>query len=176
MGKNWSLGAIFGVALVINPYLACSQSNEGGGDRDFKYSEQDMKLAVLGSWQGTAELDGVTTSFSLTLEQAGLESTTQGVAAPQLRPQCSSRSFVKPVGACTSESTMPLIGTISSENPELDGALDGDASAFLVLDRVYLSLRLETGVELVGTIRDQGVNEGSLGEANRRGAFSLSRP
>ena len=174
MRNNWLILGVFGVALIVNPYLACSHSSESGSD--FQYSEDDMKSAVLGSWQGTAELDGVTTPFSLSLEQGSYASRTQSVAAPSVRPQCNSRSFVKPAGACSSESRMPLVGTLSSENPQLNGALDGDVFALRTLDAVYLSLRLETGVELVGTIKARAVKEGVLGDAGATGAFSMSRP
>lgn len=172
MAKKGLIYALFGVALVVNPYLACSPS--GGGN--FEYSEAEMKLAVLGSWQGTAELDGVSTPFSLSLEQGSSKSQTQGVGAPASRPQCTSRSFVKPAGACSSESRMPLVGTLSSENPQLNGALDGDVSALTTLDAVFVNLRLESGVELVGVIKDQAVNEGSLGSPAQKGTFSMSRP
>lgn len=173
MAKNWLIGAVFGVALVVNPYLGCSRSDD---QDDFKYSEEEMKLAVLGSWQGSVEIEGVETPFALSLAQASAESRSQALGAPRVRPQCSSRSFVKPAGACSSESRMPLVGTLSSENPELNGALDGDVSALLTLDSVFLSLRLETGVELVGVIKDQAVSDGQLRNANQQSSFSLSRP
>ncbi len=175
MHKNWLIIAGFGLALVVNPYLGCSQSSDGTGG-EFQYSEDDMKSAVLGSWQGTAELDGVTTPFSLSLEQGADASKTQSAAPPSVRPQCTSRSFVKPAGACSSQSRMPLVGTLSSGNPQLDGALDGEVSALRTLDAVYLSLRLETGVELVGTIKARAVKEGVLGDAGATGSFSMSRP
>jgi hypothetical protein len=173
MHKKWPIYAVFGVALVVNPYVACSQSSNAD---HFEYSEAEMKLAVLGSWQGTAELDGVSTPFSLSLEQASSKSKTQSTGAPAVRPQCTSRSFVKPAGACSSESRMPLVGTLSSENPQLNGALDGDVSALLTLDALFINLRLETGVELVGVIKDQTVSEGSLGNPAQKGTFSMLRP
>jgi hypothetical protein len=71
---------------------------------------------------------------------------------------------------------MPLVGTLSSENPQLNGALDGDVSALLTLDAVFVSLRLETGIELVGVIKHQTVSEGSLGNAAPKGTFSMLRP
>jgi hypothetical protein len=172
MGKRWHALMIGGVALVINPYLACSES----GESDFTYSEADMKLSVLGAWQGSAELDGVSTPFSLSLEQASSKSKTQGVSAPKTRPQCGSRSFVKPAAACVSETTMPLIGSLSSENPTLNGAVDGYVVAYRTLDIVELELRLETGVVLSGRIEDQTLTEGQLRNAAQIGVFSLTRP
>jgi hypothetical protein len=44
MSKKWLLLGVFGLALVINPYLACS-SNEDA----FSFSESDLKAAVLGT-------------------------------------------------------------------------------------------------------------------------------
>ena len=67
MTKKWLLLGVFGLALVVNPYLACS-SNE----TEYSYSEADMKDAVLGTWQGTAEMDGETVEFSLVLARVQL--------------------------------------------------------------------------------------------------------
>ena len=172
MTKRWLSLAVCGVSFVVNPYLACSESREP----DFTYSESDMKLAVLGAWQGSAELDGVSTPFSLTLEQAASKSKTQSVAAPGLRPQCGSRSFVKPAGACVSETTMPVTGTLSAESPQLNGAVDGRLVAYRTLDAVELELTLDSGLVLSGTIKDQTLSEGSVKSAGQTSSFSLARP
>jgi hypothetical protein len=172
MSKKWlALGAL-GLGLVVNPYLGCSES----GESDFTYSEAEMKLALLGTWQGTAELDGVTTPFSLSLEQASGKSKTQGAAAPQVQPQCGSRSFVKPAAACVSETTMPLVGGLSSENPALNGAVDGYFVAYRTLDSVELHAAVEGGVVLRGRIEGHALSEGTLANAPQTGSFSLARP
>jgi len=172
MSKTWVALGVWGAALVVNPYLACSESRES----DFTYSEADMKRAALGSWQGSAEIDGVTTPFSLSLEQASSTSKTQSAAAPGLRPQCGSRSFVKPAGACVSESTMPVTGSISSESPELNGTVDGYLVAYRTLDAVELELELESGVVLSGRIQSEALSDGLLKGAASGSSFSLSRP
>lgn len=171
MTKNWLYLGVFGVALVVNPYLACSSSEE-----DFTYSEQDMKAVILGDWEGTADLDGESVPFTLTLEQASAKSSTQSVAAPSAKPQCGSRSFVKPAAACVSESVMPLVGSITSANPALNGAVTGELSASRILDKAGLRLELEDGRTLNGTLSDGEVSDGRIFAAAQIGAFSLSRP
>jgi hypothetical protein len=166
--KSWLVPAGFGLALIINPYLACSSNS------DFDYSEGEMKQAVLGNWQGTAVIDGETIPFSLTLEQATASTTKQqGVTAPGVKPQCGSRSFVKPAAACISISTMPLVGTITSENPLLNGPVDGEAEAWKTLDSLSISLQVEGGPQLGGTIEDDAIADGTVGDGDK---FSLSRP
>ena len=172
MHKNWLLLPIFGVALVINPYLACSSEDES----DFTYSEADMKEALLGIWQGTAELDGEAVPFSLVLEQSSAKSSPQNVAAPKVQPQCGSRSFVKPAGACVSFSTMPVVGTLTSENPTLNGAVEGDIAAYRNLEPAELTLRLEDGKVLSGMIENQSLSAGQINTNVQLGTFSLSRP
>jgi hypothetical protein len=109
MSKKWLLLGIFGLALVINPYLACSSSEEG-----FAFSESDLKAAVLGTWQGTADLDGETVEFSLVLDQASAKFKTQSLSPPKVQPQCGARSFVKPAGACISNTNMPVSGATAT--------------------------------------------------------------
>jgi len=171
MSNKWLTLAALGLALVVNPYVACSESSES----DFTYSEADMKAALLGSWQGTAELDGVTTPFSLSLEQGSHKTKVRSVSAPHVQPQCGGRSFVKPAAACVAETTMPLVGVLSSENPALNGPVDGYFVAYRTLEAVELHLALE-GVVLFGTIKDQALSEGSIESAPQTGSFSLSRP
>jgi hypothetical protein len=165
---------VFGVAFVVNPYLACSNKDEPA----FTYGEADMKAALLGTWQGSAELAGETIPFSLTLEQASAKSRTQGVRAPGVQPQCGSRSFVKPAAACLSITTMPVVGVLSSENPGLNGAIDGSLDAYQTLDAANLSIRLEDGTTLVGTVEGDAVSDGLVqgGDLEHSGSFSMSRP
>jgi hypothetical protein len=170
VSKSWLLLVVFGV----NPNLACSSKDEA----TFTYGEADMRAALLGTWQGSAELGGETLPFSLTLEQASAKSKTQSVGAPGLQPQCGSRSFVKPAAACISITTMPVIGTLTSENPGLNGAIDGSFDAYRTLDRARLSIRLEDGTTLVGTVEGDALTDGLVqgGDAERSGSFAMSRP
>lgn len=171
MMKRWMIWGVFGVALVVNPYLGCSSS-----EQDFTYSEQDMKAAILGEWQGTGELDGEAVAFTLTLEQASAQSKTQSVAAPGVKPQCGTRSFVKPAAACTSESVMPLVGTITSSNPTLNGSIAGELVASRKLDSAGLRLQLEDGKTLNGTLEGDELDDGYIFAAAQVGSFSLARP
>jgi hypothetical protein len=171
MTKKWLLLGVFGLALVINPYLGCSSN-----DDEFSYSESDLKAAVLGNWQGTADLDGEQVEFSLVLEQAPAKSKTQSLSAPRVKPQCSSRSFVKPAAACISMSDMPLVGTLTSVNPELNGAVDGEVQAYRDLDGIDIALRLEGGKELRGQVKGQSLSDGQISAGTKLGTFALTRP
>jgi hypothetical protein len=171
MPKKWIFLVGCGLALVVNPYLACSSSED-----DFTYSEQDMKAAILGEWQGSGELDGEAIAFTLTLEQASAMSKTQSVSAPRIKPQCGSRSFVKPAAACASESVMPLVGTIISVSPTLNGTVTGELSAARNLDSAGLRLQLEDGKTLNATLRGDELRDGYIVASAQVGVFSLSRP
>jgi hypothetical protein len=171
MMKKWLLMSMSGLALVINPYLACS-SNED----EFTYSEADMKAAILGDWEGSGELDGEAVAFTLELEQASAKSKTQSVSAPGVKPQCGTRSFVKPAAACTSESVMPLVGTITSSSPTLNGSITGELVASLNLDSAGLRLLLEDGKTLNGTLKGDELREGYIVASAQVGSFSLARP
>lgn len=168
--KWWLLG-VFGLALIVNPYVACSSSSEA----DFTYSEADMKVAILGDWTGTADLDGESVPFTLSLEQASASSKAQS-APPSIRPQCGSRSFVKPAAACVSESVMPLVGTLTSSNPGLNGPVTGELVASRILDKAGLRLQLDDGRTLNGTLDDGEVTDGSVYDSRQVGSFSLERP
>jgi hypothetical protein len=135
-----------------------------------------MKAAILGDWEGTADLDDESVPFTLTLEQASAKSKTQSVSPPTVKPQCGSRSFVKPAAACTSESVMPLVGSITSSNPALNGVVTGELSASRILDKAGLRLQLEDGRTLNGTLSDGEVSDGRIFAAAQIGTFSLSRP
>jgi len=172
MSKKWLLLGAFGVALVINPYLGCSSSD----DDEFQYSEADMKAAILGEWQGNADLDGESVPFTVSLEQSSSSSKTQSVSAPRIKPQCGTRSFVKPAAACVSESVMPLVGTVTSSNPGLNGHVTGELSASLILDQAGLRLQLEDGRTLRGTLDGDEVTDGKVWDARQVGTFSLERP
>ncbi len=172
IGKKWLVLGVFGLALVLNPYLACSSSS---GASDFTYAEADMRGAVLGTWQGNAEIDGEAVPFSLVLEQASGKSRTQSLSAPKVQPQCGSRSFVKAAAACISLSDMPVIGMLSSENPAFNGAVEGHVQAFRTLEAAPLTLQLEDGKVLSGTIEKQALSEGRIAAAADIGTFSMAR-
>jgi hypothetical protein len=171
MTKKWLLLGVFGLAFVMNPYLACSNA----GESEFSYSEADMKEAALGSWEGSAEIDGESVDFSLLLEQASAKSKTQSVSAPKVQPQCASRSFVKPAGACLTMSELLVVGTLTSVNPALNGPVDGSVVAYKDLGPAELTLHLENGTRLEGRIEKQSLSEGQI-SAQQSGPFSLSRP
>lgn len=170
MNEKWLLLGVFGLALVVNPYLACSSKED-----DFDYTESEMKQAVLGEWVGTAELDGESADFTLSLQQASAKSKTQSVSAPKAQPQCGSRSFVKPAAACWSTTTMPLVGTITSVNPALNGVVDGEAFSGPTLDPVELSLHLEDGKQLSGMLKKDSLSDGSISSKVELGTFALAR-
>lgn len=172
MTKRWLVFPIFGLTLVANPYLACSHSNE-----EYSYSEADMKRAVLGTWEGSADIDGESVDFSLVLEQASAKSKTPILAVPKAPPQCRSRSFVKPAAACSITTTMPLSGTITSVNPALNGVVDGEVSVVgKDLGPAALSLRLDDGKQLTGVVDNQALSDGSITSKLQLGTFALSRP
>ena len=171
MINKWILLGVFGVTLVVNPYLACSSK-----DDEFSYSEAELKQAVLGNWVGTADIDGESFDFSLVLEQAPAKSETQSTAAPQVQPQCAQRSIVKPAGACISMTQMAVVGTLTSVNPALNGSLDGDVYAYKDLGPAELELRLEDGKQLAGRIEKQALSDGSVTAPAKIGGFSLARP
>jgi hypothetical protein len=171
MTKNLVVWTLFGLALVVNPNLACSSSED---EEEFSYSEQDMKMAALGQWQGEADIAGEAISFTLTLSQASSKSTTQSISAPPIRPQCAQRSFVKPAGACASLSTMPLTGSITSDSPLLAGVVEGEVMAGRTLDSSYLRLQREDGTVLQGSLKQQAVEGGEIVGA-QSGSFALSR-
>ncbi len=171
--KKWWLLGVFALALVVNPYLACSSSNDD--DDEFEYTESEMKRAVLGTWEGTASLEGESVSFSLALELAESKSKTQ--SAPRVTPQCGTRSFVKPAAACISMSEMALTGTITSANPELNGTVEGGAHAYLNLEPTELDLVLESGLTLHGSIQGEALKDGRIDtREGNAGTFSIARP
>lgn len=166
---KWLAWCFFGVALLVNPQLACSSNDEG----EFSYDEGDMKAAILGEWAGVADLDGESVHFTLTLEQASSALSTK---APSVRPQCASRSFVKPAGACVTMSQMPLAGAITSSSPSLDGVVSGQLIASRLLEPSRLELQLEDGRTMSGELSAGKVRDGQVWASAQVGTFSLSRP
>ena len=147
MTKKWLVSVALGLALVAGPYLACSASSE----TEVGYSEAELKGAVLGAWEGNADIDGESVDFSLVLEHASVKS--------------------KP-----GNTTTVVSGTITSVNPALNGSVDGEISVGKELARMELGLRLEDGTQLGGSIESQALSDGRILRPQRNGTFSLSRP
>jgi hypothetical protein len=128
---------------------ACSHENEP----DFTYTTGEMNEALLGLWQGTAQVDGETVPFSLSLEEA------TGKAKTETR----------------SRRALPVIGALTSENPAFNGVVDGAFTAFRTLDSVRFELHVDGGVVLYGNVDDQSLNDGHIG-GRPADTFSLARP
>lgn len=147
MTRKWLVSGALGLALVAGPYLACSNSSE----TEAGYSEAELKSAVLGTWEGNAEIDGESVDFSLVLDQASVRS--------------------KP-----GKTTAVVSGNITSVNPALNGSVDGEISVGKEIERVELGLRLDDGTQLGGSIESQALADGRILRPQRNGTFSLSRP
>lgn len=174
MKKKLAMGTLFVVAFLVNPQLiGCSSDAE-----DFTYSEADMRDTVVGEWQGTAELEGESIPFTLTLKQAPRTPAAHDQVAPPIRPQCGSRTFVQPAAACMSMSTMALAGTLTSDSPRLSGAVTGSAMAYRTLDSTELELELSDALRFNGNVARQTVADGGLfGDGGAAlGSFTLTRP
>jgi hypothetical protein len=175
--KQLAAWTLAGLAFLVNPHLvACSSAFADGDESDFTYSEADMRAAVLGDWQGTAELEGETATFTLTLRQASASPAGQGLVAPPVRPQCGSRTFVAPAAACASISTMRLTGTITSDHPRLTGSVTGELEAFRTLDSSLLGITLPDTAELRGSLERQAIVDGGIYGETKLGTFTLARP
>jgi hypothetical protein len=134
------------LALLIAPYLACS-SHEGPGDPG--RSDADMRAAVIGTWQGSAEIDGETVPFSLGLQPA------------QRRP--------------AAVHGVSVVGTLTSENPDLNGALDGVVTAEIDDEGLDVALRLEDGKIFSGRVERSAITDGHINDKAPVGSFSMSR-
>jgi hypothetical protein len=145
MPKQWLLLGCVGLALVVTPYLACS-SHES---ESITVAEADLKQAALGTWQGSAELDGETIPFSLVLEQA--------------------------IGKAKARNSIFVVGTLTSENPALNGVLDGQVQASSA-DAFSVALRLDDGKQLAGNLEKQSLGDGHIDSPARNGTFSFARP
>jgi hypothetical protein len=145
MNKKWPILAVCGLGLLVTPYLACS----GSEPEVASYSEADVEAKLLGTWQGTAELEGESIPFSLTLERAPWQRLTPGHVV--------------------------VAGTLTSEHPALNGAVDG---AFDSQNNhaASLALRLDNGKTLRGTLEDDTLSDGRIDSAAQTGTFGLTRP
>jgi hypothetical protein len=101
------------IAFLLNPGFACSPSDDS---TQFEYGETEMRAAVEGTWEMVLQASSGARS-SLTVQIA--EATEKKDGSALLRPDrrrglirsaaaCGSQSFIKPAGACVSESTMPI--------------------------------------------------------------------
>jgi hypothetical protein len=143
--RNQLLLGALGLALLVTPYLACSSSES---DTPAQGAEQ-QQARLLGNWQGTAEIDGETIPFSLSLDA---------------RPQKSSPE------------RLVVAGTLTSENPAFDGAVDGYFGVDASSQRATLSLRLDDGKTLLGTLEGEALSDGRIVNVARTGTFGLTRP
>jgi len=146
VNRRWFMLGAAGFALCLLPYLACS-SREGSADTS--HSATNLSAAVLGTWQGSAEIDGETVPFSLVLQ-------------PAARQSSAARG-------------LSLIGTLTSENPELNGAIDGVASIEVDGDRIDAALRLDDGKVLSGRVEAGVITDGRIHDKAAVGSFTMSR-
>jgi len=110
-----------------------------------------VKGALLGTWQGSAELDGEVVLFALTLERGATRTPLpDGVIA--------------------------IAGTLVSENPLLNGAVDGRADASEALSSANLAVRVDSGGTLLGSFDGDSLTDGRIQSRESSGTFSLSRP
>lgn len=145
--------------------LACS------GRRDPAADAERARASLLGTWQGTAEIAGESLPISLVLEPAPAR---RGVGTDSRAP-----SGARPAaGAMVAPGEVAVIGSLTSENPELNGSLDGSLDVGDGLASVRVSLRVDAGITLNGFLQTDALNDGRVegGDADHSGTFSLFRP
>ena len=142
LSRNQLLFGALGLALLVTPYLACSSGTEAA-----PADVGELQAKLLGTWQGTAELDGETIPFSLTLEHAPTKDAPERLA---------------------------VAGSLTSENPTFDGAVDGHVG--FAKQRPTLSLRLDDGKILLGTLEGEALRDGHIDNVAHTGSFGLTRP
>lgn len=128
--------------------LGCSANHEPSADAE------RARASLLGTWQGTAEIAGESLPISLVLEPAP------------------ARRAAGPAGE------VAIVGSLTSENPDLNGGLDGNLDVRDGLTSVKVGLRVDGGTTLSGLLQTDGLNDGRVegGDAEHSGTFSLSRP
>jgi len=144
MLKKFAWTGVFVTALVVNPNLACSSDPDADSDSDFDYGEAEMEQGVVGTYSGTAE--GSDEAITLVVRRAPASRGSSGAAS--LRPQCGSRSFVAPAGACISMSAMAVEGELTSSAGTFDATLTGTFLAYRTLDSANLSLADQAAVRV----------------------------
>jgi hypothetical protein len=127
--------------------LACGSSKRTPPS----YSEGEVKAALLGTWQGSAEFEGEVVPFALSLERGATR-------------------------APLPDGVIAVAGTLVSENPALNGAVDGRADASEALSSANLAIRVETGGTLLGSFDGDSLTDGRIQSRDLAGTFSLSRP
>jgi len=136
-----------GLLLLAFCPLACGSSKHTPPS----YSEGEVKAALLGTWQGSAELEGEVVPFSLSLERGATR-------------------------APLPDGVIAVAGTLVSENPALNGAVDGRADASEALSSASLAIRVETGGTLLGSFDGDSLTDGRIQSREQSGTFSLGRP
>jgi hypothetical protein len=144
--RKWLLLSAAGLALVVTPYLACSSSES---ENVASFSEADADAKLLGTWQGTAEIEGESIPFSLMLERAPWQRLTPGHLA--------------------------VAGTLTSEHPALNGTVDGAFDSHGD-HAALLALRLDNGKTLHGTLEGDALSDGRIDNTAHAGTFGLTRP
>jgi hypothetical protein len=151
------------LAFLLNPGIACSPSDE---DAQFEYGEAEMRAAVEGTWElGLLAGDGTRSTLSLRI----VEATEKKDGSALLRPDklrglirsaaaCGSQSFVKPAGACISESTMPIeVAYLSGDQRFQNVAMSG---LFIIPSEKLIPGRLELqlgDMRANATVTPQGI-------------------
>jgi hypothetical protein len=144
--RKWLLFGAAGLALVVTPYLACSSSES---ENVASFSEADADAKLLGTWQGTAEIEGESIPFSLMLERAPWQRITPG--------------------------HLLVAGTLTSEHPALNGNVDGSFDSQNTRG-ASLALRLDNGKTLHGTLEGDTLSDGHIDSAAQAATFALARP
>jgi hypothetical protein len=144
--RNQLLLGALGLALLVMPYLACSSSEHSS---DSATATEELQSKLVGTWQGSAEIDNEAIPFSLSLE---------------------------PRGATSAAERLSVVGSLTSENPSFDGAVDGYFGIDPANHRITLSLRLDDGKTLLGTVEGEALSDGRIVNVARPGTFGLSRP
>jgi hypothetical protein len=108
----WVLGF---TVFAMNPALACYSS----GIDEFEYGEAEMMAAVEGTWQVTFARPEETSAITFRVERG--TALNGALAAPfGLTPQCETRTFTRPAGACSPTSQLALTANIVDAAPPLD--------------------------------------------------------
>ena len=125
MLRNATCGLSFVLGFLGSPSIGCGPSDQ------FTYGESDMERAVVGTYSGSAMDAGTGETFTLKIAQA---SAATGTQTSPLRIQCATRTFVKPAGACGSESVMLLTAEFQSDQQSVpDSQMAGEFTAFRTL-------------------------------------------
>jgi hypothetical protein len=103
--KTFTLAMVGLGALVLNPFYAC------GGGPSFRYSEQEMRAAIEGTWKVTAPASAAGPARELTVSIAQARKPRHASAARGLitpADACGKRALIREASACTDDSEMPL--------------------------------------------------------------------